>query len=261
MAEHEETHEELTENKLKPPKLEKARHVEDDDVSNSSSEDSDEFESSMDSKAGTGRRLFGRERPLHKVLGGGKPADIVLWRKKDSSAIVFGAGTAFWFFFELLGYHLVTLICHGLILTMIGVFLWTKASIYIHKSTPNIPELTIPRDSVLEVVSALRNEINRALVALRNILRDVSSGKDLKKFIGVILALWFISVIGSWFTFLTLFYLCFVLMFTVPLLYEKNEELVDLYGEIAMAELKKQYAVFDEKVLSQIPIAGSSKKD
>lgn len=54
----------------------------------------------------------------------------------------------------------------------------------------------------------------------------------------------------------------FVLMFTVPLLYEKNEELVDLYGEIALAELKKQYVVIDEKVMSQIPLlGGSSKKD
>lgn len=46
------------------------------------------------------------------------------------------------------------------------------------------------------------------------------------------------------------------------MLYEKNEELVDQYGEIIVAEMKKQYAVFDKKVLSQIPIlSGSSKRD
>ncbi|XP_028773202.1 reticulon-like protein B4 [Neltuma alba] len=196
------------------------------------------------------------------VLGGGKAAEIVLWRKKDVSGKVFAAVTALWFFFEVLGYHFITLACHALILIIMIFFLWTKASMYIHKSAPHIPEVTIPRDCVLEVVSTLRNEINAFLDALRNLLRDVTSGNDLKKFVVVILALWFLSIIGSSFSFLTLFYLCIVFMFTVPMLYEKNEELVDLYGEIVVAELKKQYAVFDEKVLSHIPIiAGSSKKD
>lgn len=39
----------------------------------------------------------------------------------------------------------------------------------------------------------------------------------------------------------------------MPLFYEKYEDKVDFYGEKAMAELKKHYAVFDAKVLSKIP--------
>ncbi|XP_054786818.1 reticulon-like protein B4 [Prosopis cineraria] len=249
MAEHEE-------------KSEKKVHRDTDD-SNSSSEDSDAFEAADHRSSKTsGRRLFGRERPLCMVLGGGKAAEVVLWRKKDVSRRVLAAATALWFFFEVLGYHFISLACHALILVIILFFLWTKASMYIHKSAPHIPEVTIPRDCVLEVVSTVRNEINGFLEAFRNLLRDITAGKDLKKFVIVIVALWFLSVIGSSFSFLTLFYLCTVFMFTVPMLYEKNEELVDLYGEIVIAEMKKQYAVFDKKVLSQIPIlAGPSKKD
>lgn len=48
-------------------------------------------------------------------------------------------------------------------------------------------------------------------------------------------------------------------LFTLPLLYEKYEDQVDAMGEKAMIEIKKQYAVFDAKVLSQIPIAGLKK--
>lgn len=44
-----------------------------------------------------------------------------------------------------------------------------------------------------------------------------------------------------------------IALFTVPLFYEKYEDKVDFYGEKAMAELKKHYAVFDAKVLSKIP--------
>lgn len=43
-------------------------------------------------------RLFGREKPVHKVLGGGKPADVFLWRNKKISAGVLGGATAAWVF-------------------------------------------------------------------------------------------------------------------------------------------------------------------
>jgi hypothetical protein len=42
-------------------------------------------------------------------------------------------------------------------------------------------------------------------------------------------------------------------MHTVPVLYEKYDDHVDLFAEKALAEIKKQYAVFDAKVLSKIP--------
>lgn len=56
-----------------------------------------------------------------------------------------------------------------------------------------------------------------------------------------------------------------VLLFTVPVLYEKYEDKVDDFGEKAMKEIKKQYAVLDEKVLSKviskIPKGAFKKKD
>lgn len=58
---------------------------------------------------------------------------------------------------------------------------------------------------------------------------------------------------GSCCNFLTLFYIAFVLLHTVPVLYEKYEDKVDPFAEKATIEIKKQYAVFDEKVLSKIP--------
>lgn len=44
-----------------------------------------------------------------------------------------------------------------------------------------------------------------------------------------------------------------MLLFTVPLFYDKYEDQVDSFVEKAISELKKQYAVFDAKVLSKIP--------
>ncbi|KAG7548815.1 Reticulon [Arabidopsis suecica] len=218
----------------------------------SSLSDSDDDKKSTSSSSSSFKskiyRLFGREKPVHKVLGGGKPADIFLWRNKKVSGGVLGAVTASWVLFELFEYHLLAFLCHFAIFALAALFLWSNACTFIHKASPHIPEVHIPEDPVLQLVSGLRIEINRGLTVLRNI----ASGKDIKKFILVIAGLWALSIIGSCYNFLTLFYTATVLLFTIPVLYEKYEDKVDAFGEKAMKEIKKQYAVLDEKVLSKV---------
>ncbi|KAK6285721.1 hypothetical protein POUND7_011900 [Theobroma cacao] len=194
-------------------------------------------------------RLFGRERPVHHVLGGGKPADVFLWRNKKISAGVLGGATAIWVLFELIEYNLLTLVCHISILSLALMFLWSNAHTFIHKSPPRIPEVHLPEEPFLQVAAALTFELNQAL----KLLRDIASGRNLKKFLMVIAAFWVLSIVGSWCNFLTLFYISFVLLHTVLVLYEKYEDKVDPFAEKAMIEIKKQYAAFDAKVLSKIP--------
>ncbi|KAL2249037.1 reticulon-like protein B2 [Sesamum indicum] len=219
------------------------------DSSSSDSDDNKDIKSAAAAVKSKIYRLFGREKPVHKVLGGGKPADIFLWRDKKITAGVLGVATAIWVLFELLEYHLLTLVCHILILALALIFLWSNASTFINKSPPKIPEIIVPEDIVLGIAAAFRIEFNRALA----ILRDIASGRELKKFLAVIAGLWVLSILGNYFNFLTLFYTCFVLLHTVPVLYEKYEDQVDAFAEKAEAELKKQYAVFNTKVLSKIP--------
>ncbi|THU72056.1 hypothetical protein C4D60_Mb04t08070 [Musa balbisiana] len=195
-------------------------------------------------------RLFGREKPVHKVLGGGKPADVFLWRNKKVSASTFGAVTAIWVFFELMEYHLITLVCHGLILSLAIIFLWSNATTFISKSRPHVPEVSISEDLALNVVLSLRYVINRVLVALR----DIASGRDLKKFLAAAAALWVLSIIANCCSFLMLFYIAFVALYTVPVLYEKYEDRVDAFAEKAEAEFKKHYVVIHVKYLSKIPM-------
>ncbi|KAI4326880.1 hypothetical protein L6164_019404 [Bauhinia variegata] len=221
MAEHHE-HEESKAESLMEKISEK---IHDHDSSSSSNSDNEKSSSSPSIKSKI-FRIFGREKPVHKVLGGGKPADVFLWRNKKISGSVLGVATAIWVLFELIEYHLLTLICHLLILALAVLFLWSNASTFINK-TPH------------------------------------GSLRDLKKFLSVIAGLWVFSIIGGWFNFLTLFYIAFVLLHAVPVLYEKYEDQVDSFAEKATIEIKKQYAVLDAKVLSKIPRGPlkDSKKD
>ena len=60
-------------------------------------------------------------------------ADLFLWRNKKISGGVLAGATAIWLLFEVLEYHLLTLLCHGFILTLGILFLWSNASAFVNK--------------------------------------------------------------------------------------------------------------------------------
>ncbi|THU46415.1 hypothetical protein C4D60_Mb09t04700 [Musa balbisiana] len=225
--------------------------IHDDGDSSSSDSDDEKSKASVVAEAVKSKiyHLFGREKPVHQVLGGGKPADVFLWKNKKASAVVLGGASAIWILFELMEYHLLTLVCHCLILSLAILFLWSNATTLINKSPPHIPVVSIPEDLAVNIARSLTYEINRGF----SVLREIATGRDLKKFLAVIAGLWILSIIGSCCNFLTLFYIAFVTLHTVPFLYDKYEDRVDTFAEKATVEFKKHYAVFHAKCLSKIP--------
>ncbi|KAL4572309.1 hypothetical protein LXL04_019081 [Taraxacum kok-saghyz] len=181
------------------------------------------------------RHLFGRRKPLHAALGSAKTADILLWRQKQMSGAIIVSATVIWLLFERIGYHLIPFLCHFLILALAILFLWSNLSSFVNKSPPNFPDIRLSQEMSEFIALFLKDQINQASLYLR----QMTTGKDLKRFMSVILTLWIVSVIGGWFEFLTLVYILFVLMLTTPILYERNEDLVDAYGEKAGEELMK----------------------
>lgn len=51
------------------------------------------------------------------------------------------------------------------------------------RSPPHIPEVSIPEELTVDIALSLRYEINRGLA----VLREIASGRDLKKFLSVCL--------------------------------------------------------------------------
>ncbi|RVW94550.1 Reticulon-like protein B3 [Vitis vinifera] len=188
----------------------------------SSSDSEDGKKSLVEAVKSKSYRLFGREKPLHKLLM------FFLWRNKKISASVLGCATAIWVLFEMLEYQLLPLLCHILMLSLASLFLWSNASIVIKKSPPNIPEVGVPEKAVMEITSALLYAINRGLTSLHNI----ASGRHLKQFLAVTAGLWFCQLWGDGVTsspYST--YTVFVLLHTVPVIYEKYEDEVDSSAE------------------------------
>lgn len=103
-------------------------------------------------------RLFGRQRPVHHILGvenvgpstlflvllnapalknvvtvNCAAADVLLWRNKKISSSVLAGATAVWVLFEWLNYHFLTLLCFAVVLGMLAQFAWSNASGFLNR--------------------------------------------------------------------------------------------------------------------------------
>ncbi|KAG6718138.1 hypothetical protein I3843_04G126500 [Carya illinoinensis] len=196
-------------------------------------------------------RLFGRQKPVHHLLGGGKSADVLLWRNKKISASVLTGATAIWVLFEWLNYHFLTLVFFGLILGMLAQFIWSNASGLFNsgRSHSKIPRLVIPNEIFVNIASSLSAEVNQAL----GFLQDVAYGGNIKQFLMVVVGLWLAAVVGSWCNFLTVLYVGFVAAHTLPVLYERYEDQVDSFVYRVIDQIQHNYRKLDAGVLSKIP--------
>ncbi|PIN07967.1 Reticulon [Handroanthus impetiginosus] len=181
--------------------------------------------------------LFGHQKPVQTTIGGGKPTDIILWRNRQISAAILACSTIMWLLFQRFSYHFITFICHSLILSFSTLFLWSNLSFFVYGSPLKLPEITVPEDLCKNVALLISNKCNKA----GGIFRET------------ILGLWVVSIVGSWLDFLTLVYIIFVMLLTMPPWHEKHEEKVDTCAHKAKAKLKRQYGALDEKVLRKLP--------
>ncbi|CAN1353673.1 Reticulon-like protein B16 [Linum perenne] len=171
------------------------------------------------SSAPTSYRLFGRQVPLHQFMGGGRAADVLLWKRRRIS---FGA-------------------------IVVVTFAW----LMYERQPQSLPELVVSEEMVNSVAASFRVKINNMLL----MAHEITLGKDFRLFFKVVVSLWLLSAIGSYFSFFTLAYIGTVLSITVPALYSKYEERVDrCFGMI-----HKRFKIVDESVTSRIPQGLSSK--
>ncbi|XP_050279591.1 reticulon-like protein B14 [Quercus robur] len=191
-------------------------------------------------------RLFGREKPLHQVFGGGKVADILLWKDKKLSATILIGFTIIWFLIEVVEYHFVTLLCHSLILAMLINFIWTNVSRLMDWTPPYIPDIRLSTESTFRYFIARLNWFSYKFY-------EISSGKDFIYLIVAISSLWILSVIGTYMSALNLLYIVFLCAHTLPVFYERYEKEVDYFANRSNRDLKKLYRNFDSKVLNKIP--------
>ncbi|KAL2464932.1 Reticulon-like protein B8 [Abeliophyllum distichum] len=194
-------------------------------------------------------RLFGRQKPVHHILGGGKSADVLLWRNKTISASVLTAATVTWVVFEWLNYNFLTILCFVLVMGMLAQLVWKNASGLLNRSPSKIPRLVVPEEVFVNIANLIGAQVNHGL----SFLQDVATGGNMKQFLVVVASLWAAAIIGSWCNFLTVLYVGFVAAHTLPILYERYEDEVDGFVYNVLGQLQHNYQKLDAGVLRRIP--------
>lgn len=182
-----------------------------------------------------------RKKSVHHVLGGGKSADVLLWRNKKISSSVLGVATLVWVFFEWLDYHFLTILCFALALGMAVQFAWSIFS-------SSVPRVQLPEELFASAGAAAGAQVNRAL----GFLQDVACGRDLKRLVIVIAGFFAAAVVGSFCNLLTVIYIGFVCAHTLPVLYERYQDQVDEFLYNMLGLVQSQYSKLDSKGILKV---------
>ncbi|XP_024974407.1 reticulon-like protein B12 isoform X1 [Cynara cardunculus var. scolymus] len=194
------------------------------------------------------RLLFNRQTSVHQILGGGRLADLILWRHKNVTMGILMITLVSWVMFERSNYTLLSYVSNVLLLLLIILFLWAKSAQILNRPTPPIPHFQLSEETINEAAALFRDRINRLLT----ISHDIALGKDPKMFVKVAVYLVLISVIGSLTDLRTLCYTSVFLVLTVPALYERYEEHVDSVILKGNMKLKQLYNRYDEECIKKV---------
>ncbi|TKY63416.1 Reticulon protein B12 [Spatholobus suberectus] len=193
-------------------------------------------------------RLFNRQRSLHEILGGGQVADLILWRRKNLTVWILFVTLAAWVVFERSGYTLLSLVSSVLLLLIVILFLWAKSAAILNRPAPPLPQLHLSEEMANEVTAFIRTRVNDLL----SVSQDIALGKDSRLFLKVAAYLWLISIIGGLTDFLTLAYTSLFIVLTVPAIYERYEDYIDMYVLRGYRKLCILHVKINEEYVSRV---------
>ncbi|KAI3986957.1 hypothetical protein MKX01_039892 [Papaver californicum] len=187
-------------------------------------------------------------KSVHQFLGEGSVADVLLWKKQVTSAILLVSSSIIWFLFEIAGYYPLPFFTNFLLILVVALFFWGKLAYFLNWPPPPLPNLEISDDSILKISSDLHVLINRVLETGDAII----VGGNVKLLLKVIVSFWIVAFIGGLFNFITLVYIGVVLSLTVPALYNNYRDHIDDKLFVAYNVLSAQVGKFKLNMLSNI---------
>lgn len=209
------------------------------------------------SSSNTGYRLFDRQRTIHQIIGGGKAADVILWKQRHVSCGIIIVATVAWLLFEYSGLSFLSICSDVFLILIVYQFLRANYAAFVNKQVPPLPELELSEELVNSAAASFRVKINHMLL----MAHDITLGKDFRLFFKVVACLWLLSVIGGLFSFFTLAYIGTIVSITIPALYSRYDEHVDRYAGFLHQKFSKHYRTVDENVISRLPRSLSKDKD
>ncbi|CAL4914279.1 unnamed protein product [Urochloa decumbens] len=120
----------------------------------------------------------GHKFSVHQIAGGGKAADIILWRRgRVTFGVIFGATMA-WLLFEKSGLSFLTICCDIFLILIVVQFIRVKIAGLLNRQPMPLPELVLSEEMVSNAAASFRVKVNNMLM----IAHDITLGKDFRLF-------------------------------------------------------------------------------
>ncbi|GER44531.1 reticulon family protein [Striga asiatica] len=148
-----------------------------------SSEDLCVIEPNADDPASTSSscKLPGRQATVHRMVGGGKAADVILWRRRRVSCGIIIVATVSWLLVERSGISFLALCSDILLVLVVLLFIAANYAVFRNKQPPTLPELVLSEEMVNNAAASLRVKVNYMLL----MAHDITLGKDFRLFFKV----------------------------------------------------------------------------
>ncbi|GKB71533.1 ribonuclease H-like domain-containing protein [Tanacetum coccineum] len=141
----------------------------------------------------TSYRLFDRQSTIHQLMGGGKAADVLLWKRRRVSLGIIIVATAAWLVFERSGLSFLTICSNVLLFLIVLRFLHANYASMRDKQIQTLPELVLSEEMVNYAAASFRIKVNYMLL----MAHDITLGKDFRLFFTVCSGL-SVAVICPW---------------------------------------------------------------
>lgn len=184
----------------------------------------------------------------------GPVESLVYWRDVQKSGVVFGAGLALLLAISL--FSVISVIAYASLIVLLGTVSFRAYKVVlqtIQKTSDGHPfkdyleaELILPEEKVTQAATVSVAHVNAFLAELRRLFL-VEDFVDSAKF-GLLL--WVLTYLGSWFNGITLAVIVYVALFTLPKVYENNQELIDANLELVKTKLNEVLS----KVRAAVPL-------
>ncbi|KAL3652294.1 hypothetical protein CASFOL_001975 [Castilleja foliolosa] len=202
-------------------------------------------------------KLSGRQSTVHQLVGGGKAADAILWKRRRVSCGIIIVSTFSWIMVERSGISFLSLCSDVLLVLIVLLFLRANYAVFRKKKLQTLPELVLSEEMVNSAALSFRDKVNYMLL----MAHDITLGKDFRIFFKVVIAFWLLSLIGTLISFFTFAYIGIIISITIPALYDKFRDIIDRYVGTIHRQFSKHYKIVDESLHSRVSRRLTKDKD
>uniref|UniRef100_A0A8C9S951 Reticulon n=1 Tax=Scleropages formosus TaxID=113540 RepID=A0A8C9S951_SCLFO len=178
--------------------------------------------------------------------------DLVYWRDPKKSGVVFGVSLllllslAAFSVISVVSYLLLALLC-----VTISFRIYKSIIQAVQKSSEGHPfrsfmdkDVSVPPETFRKHVDVCLSYINRALKLMSRLFLV----EDLVDSLKLAVAMWLLTYVGAVFNGITVLILADILIFTLPLVYEKNKTQIDNYVGIVRTQFNSMVSKIQEKL-------------